>query len=259
MSKVILKWNPAISSYTMKDFVNDMSQVDDEYGEFNWSVWDYNAVKEGDEFFWLKVGYGQNGIVGHGSITSDPYEGEDWSGRGRKTFYVDFMPDMMICPDAARLLDADALQAAIPDFDWRGGHSGLVLSEAQAEKLHALWREYTEANREAFEKARPCNVALKRSIEETIFNDGNVEVSVELCDENCRVVAKDSHMETSVHVWNTDHLLKAYGCSSLKMLLADFKHRYGNPHAIPALTQDLLRLHIPFSTSHSSPDEEDEE
>lgn len=152
---VILKWNPSISSYNMKHFLDDLCDLKEGFmPDFNWSIWDHAQVEEGARFFWVKVGsHGQLGIVGAGEITSDPYPGEDWSGKGREVFYADFEPEVLINPDAMPILTVAELQAAIPDFEWDKGHSGLVLSDEQAERLEECWSKFLEVNKEAFEKA----------------------------------------------------------------------------------------------------------
>lgn len=150
MSTVILKWNPSFSSYSMLHFLMDIRQSNLGVNvDFNWSVWDHEIIEDGDVFYLLKVGdYGQIGIVGRGVITSDPYPGEDWSGKGRQTFYVDFAPECLINPDVLPILDAATLSAKIPDFEWTGGHSGLVLNENQAIALDGLWKEYLAKNKQ---------------------------------------------------------------------------------------------------------------
>ena len=156
MKTVIFKWNPAFSSYSMMHYLFDIRtlNLDQHQHPFNWSVWDYEQINEGDKFFWLKVGqYGQTGIVGAGIITSEPYTGEDWSGKGRKTYYVDYLPQLLINPDALPILTADELAAAIPDFEWTGGHSGLVLTDAQAARLDALWADFLARNAADFAHA----------------------------------------------------------------------------------------------------------
>ena len=154
MKTVIFKWNPAFSSYSMMHYLYDLHHLL-EYDEFdyNWSVWDYARIHEGDRFYWVKVGmYGQTGIVGSGSIISEPYLDEDWSGKGRETFYVDFRPDVLINPDALPILTCQELEKYIPDFEWTKGHSGLVLNEEQTSCLDALWREFIQRNRLSFAK-----------------------------------------------------------------------------------------------------------
>ena len=105
MSSVVLKWNPAFSSYSMLSYLYDLYNLNkQEISSFNWSVWDYEKIHAGDRYFWVKLGYGAVGIVSAGIITSEPYEGQDWSGKGRKTFYVDFEPEVMINPDTLPIL-----------------------------------------------------------------------------------------------------------------------------------------------------------
>ena len=145
---VILKWNPAISSYNMVRFLNDISWCEP---ECDWSIFEHDKVKTGDQFFMLKVGLGTCGIVAAGTIISNPQPGEDWSGRGRKVFYADYECDIMINPETLPILESRTLTEEIPDFDWNGGHSGVVLSADQAEKLTRLFDQYLQDNTPLFE------------------------------------------------------------------------------------------------------------
>ncbi|MGN0834356.1 MAG: hypothetical protein ACI4QA_00810 [Candidatus Spyradosoma sp.] len=154
MNTVIFKWNPAISSYRIGRFIYDMEESSSgEEPDYDWSVWDYEKIVPGDRFFWLKVGYGSVGIVGCGKIVSEPFEAEDWSGKGRRTFYVNFLPDVMINPAAMPILTLSELEREIPSFDWRKGHSGMILPPEAAEKLEALWSAFLTENAELFAKA----------------------------------------------------------------------------------------------------------
>lgn len=160
MSIVILKWNPAISSYTL-------GRSDDGFiearryrnYELNWSFWEYQKVHEGDRFFMLRVGEGNTGVVMSGTVTSEPYQGEDWSGKGRKTFYADILPDFMIDSEAGPVLDTESLESAMPNFQWNGGHSGMILSDEYCEKLEWMWCEFLfKCYYEAYSDALVCNV-----------------------------------------------------------------------------------------------------
>ena len=140
---VILKWNPAVSSYNLVRFLDDIVQ---EQRGSDWSIWEHERVKTGDTFYMLKVGLGQTGIVMRGKITTDPVADEDWSGRGRLTFYCDYEAEIMINPDTFPLLGSDALRDNIPDFDWAGGHAGVVLEERSAAVLETMWGAYLRDN-----------------------------------------------------------------------------------------------------------------
>lgn len=150
---VILMWNPFISSYTMERFNEDLCSMADGWAldDFNWSVWQHEEAKEGDRFFMVKVGSGANGVVMAGTFISDPYEGEDWSGKGRTTFYMDMEVAEMIHPDRCPLLTSEELAREIPDFKWDGGHSGQILTDEQAEKLEFLWNAYLDEQEEIFQ------------------------------------------------------------------------------------------------------------
>ena len=137
---VILMWNPDISSVKLDDHRYGVEHMLTEY--FNWSVWDYQHVKCGDRFFLVRVGKGNTGIVMSGVFDSQPYEGTDWSGRGRRLFYIDMLPNAIIDPEKAPILTTAELQKAIPAFDWTGGASGRLLAQEDARKLESLWQEF---------------------------------------------------------------------------------------------------------------------
>lgn len=157
MATVILKWNPTFSSYSMFNYLYDIVNLNfDEEVDNNWSVWDYDKIDVGDRYFMVKLGAGATGIVGTGLISSEPYEAEDWSGKGRRMFYADFVPEMMLNPDALPILSTTTLASRIPGFEWDYGHSGLVLDQADGELLNKLWEAFVEEHRAEFEKKATC-------------------------------------------------------------------------------------------------------
>lgn len=150
MNTIILFWNPAISSYSLDDFQRELEEVSDSYDNMNWSVWEHEKAHAGDRFFMVRCGEGKTGICMSGYFSSKPYRGEDWSGRGRVTFYMDLEPDVMIHPDYLPILTTEKLMAEIPSFDWTGGHSGRLLDKKDAEKLENLWSEFVDNNEDIF-------------------------------------------------------------------------------------------------------------
>ena len=149
---VVLMWNPSISSYTMDRFEYDLKEMSEGWplDDFNWSVWEHDKARDGDKFVMVKVGPGTNGVVMSGVLSSEPYRGQDWSGKGRVVFYMDMEIHNMIHPDKCPLLTSEALTAEISDFDWSGGHSGRVLTEEQGCKLDELLSKYLKENDEIF-------------------------------------------------------------------------------------------------------------
>ena len=141
----IMRWNTDISNYKLSEFEDAMEDFFDEGFYYDWSIWDYQKAHIGDRFYMIRTGEGKNGVVMRGAIIGTPYPDEDWSGKGRKVFYIRMSLTNMIHPERTPLLlTTDELTEAIPDFNWKGGHSGEILSDAQADKLEKVWKDYIE-------------------------------------------------------------------------------------------------------------------
>lgn len=161
MNTFILKWNPAISSYGMDRFDEDFyfgkkEIIEDETPwDFNWSVWEYEKAHEGDRFFMLKVGDGENnGIVMSGVFCSEPYEDEDWSGKGRKTFYMDMDFDIVVDPATDKVLPTSLLTEHLPMIEWTKGHSGVLIEPEAALTLEKAWYAHLRADLSTYAKAK---------------------------------------------------------------------------------------------------------
>ncbi len=125
----------------------------------NWSVWEHEKVHCGDRFLMLRVGAGRTGIVMSGRVISEPYHDEDWSGKGRMTYYVNLLPDLFIDTDCGPRLSVADLERAFPKYVWKEGHSGMVLSDSLGTKLEWLWLDFLRANYvDAQKKNLTCNV-----------------------------------------------------------------------------------------------------
>jgi len=149
MNTIILFWNPDISSYTIERLREDLSN----YAHVgNWSVWEHDKAHKGDRFFMVRCGEGKTGICMSGRFRSEPYQDEDWSGKGREVYYMDLRADTVIDPDLLPILSTELLSKKIPSFDWSGGHSGRVLPVKEAKKLERLWKKFLEQNYAIFGK-----------------------------------------------------------------------------------------------------------
>ena len=152
MKTIILKWNPAISSVTMEDMQWSISETWDTLdSDFNWSIYDWEKAEKGDRVFMLRVGRGKVGIMASGWLSSDIYEGDDWRGTDEKRRYADILFDVMIYPQRNNILDTKTLQKEIPSVDWKGGHSGVVISDEEASKLESVWHNFLKENDDLFQ------------------------------------------------------------------------------------------------------------
>lgn len=159
----ILMWNPEISSFSSEDWKRIMARYP--FETFNWSVWEHEKVGWCDRCYMVRVGSGNTGVVMHGNFTSEPQKGEDWSGKGRDTYYCDINPWNMLDSDAQPIITTEELQKAIPSFDWTGGHSGCMLTKEEAKKLDKLWDKYCKNNSEFIEtQKRQFTFCIDKSV-----------------------------------------------------------------------------------------------
>ena len=136
----LLRWNPTISSFRLEDYRDATTQCPNGFG-FNWSVYEWEEAHQGDRFYMLRTGDEHAGLVFRGVFTSDPYPGDDWAGRGKQRYYMEMGCYDCVSPDQKPPVDIDALEKALPNIDWRRGHSGQLLSQEDVEKLDELWDE----------------------------------------------------------------------------------------------------------------------
>jgi len=134
----LLRWNPAISSFTMDAYMDAINQYPGGF-TIDWSVYEWEEAHAGDWFCMVRVGEGETGIVFVGDFISEPYEDKDWAGQpGKKRHYVDLDCWYPVNPEDGPLVSMKELQEAIPEIDWNHGHSGVLLTDEQAEKVHSL-------------------------------------------------------------------------------------------------------------------------
>lgn len=136
----ILMWNPEISSVKLEDHNSSIPEMMCEH--FNWSVWEHDKARKGDRFYLVRCGSGKTGIVMSGIFDSNPYQAGDWSGKGRKVFYMDMTLNYIVNPEQAPIITTEELLETIPSFQWSGGHSGRMLTEEQAKALEKIWHKY---------------------------------------------------------------------------------------------------------------------
>lgn len=148
----LLRWNPAISSYTMKRLDEDIEEWADGYWpqDFDWSVYEWERAKEGDKFFIVRVGEGNTGIFAAGRFTSDPYEGEDWTGKGRKTYYMSMEFEAVFHPERTDIIPTEALKRELPNIDWQRGYSGEMVDSETADRLELMWRDHIWRNKTVY-------------------------------------------------------------------------------------------------------------
>ena len=134
----LLRWNPAISSFRVKDYEYCVKESVDGTFPLNWSIYEWEEAKIGDTFYMMRVGDDKAGIVFQGKFTSNPYTGEDWAGTSKQRHYVDLFCTILSEPGEKPAISLEELQEAIPDIEWGRGHSGILLPIEIADKMDKM-------------------------------------------------------------------------------------------------------------------------
>ncbi len=148
----ILKWNPAISSYTMERLDDDMLEWAEGYwaDDFDWSVYEWQKAHKGDRFFMVRVGEGRTGVFAAGRFTSEPFKGEDWAGKGREVYYMQMEFEAVFHPERSEIISTEMLERELPHLDWQKGHSGQMLEAEDAVRLELMWRDWVGSNKSLY-------------------------------------------------------------------------------------------------------------
>lgn len=135
----ILRWNPAVSSFTEDTFLEGLDRLDrDGTALTSWSLYDWDAVRPGDWAVFARVGGedpATDGIAGICRMASPPYEAPSWRGNGTTDHYAEIDLRLLNAPAATGLLAAPELDALFPLIDWHGGHSGVPIPPDTAARL----------------------------------------------------------------------------------------------------------------------------
>ena len=101
----------------------------------------------GDRFFMVRVGEGNTGIFAAGRFTTDPAQGEDWSGKGREVYYMRMDFEAVFHPERTEIISTEELERELPNIDWHKGHSGEMVDNETADRLELMWRDHIGRNK----------------------------------------------------------------------------------------------------------------
>lgn len=153
MKTVIIKWNPLYSEVSMFDLWSDIRHLS--CGTFcgenekRWPIAHQHQVSLGDQFFIVKLGYGPQGIIGHGIISRNPLTKRKETGLEPDTYYAGVEFSTLINPATLPILTIEELQDAVPTYDWTSGICD-ILTELEASQLVKKWQQYISQNRDIF-------------------------------------------------------------------------------------------------------------
>ena len=137
MNTFILRWNPNISSYKMETHLDIISHAREmEFpNQFDWSVYEWQKVKDGDMVIMLQVGTENDGIAMIGKIKGEPQADESWKKDGSKAHYVFIDIFDAFNPETDKEFRAENFENDFDKIRWHKGHSGELIDKATAKRL----------------------------------------------------------------------------------------------------------------------------
>ncbi len=169
----LLRWNPAISSYTMAQFDKELEMwASGDWDDFDWSIFEWQKAHRGDRFFMVRVGEGNTGIFAAGRFISEPFEDEDWRNNDKTSYYGQLEFEAIFHPERADIITTDELKRELPHIDWDKGHSGESVDSQTADKLELLWRDHIGRNKHLY---------LPRAIKNEFYDSrSDIDKAIEL-------------------------------------------------------------------------------
>ena len=137
----LMRWNPAISSFTEKDYETCVANMENGMFRMDWSIYEWQEARRGDFFYMLRTGDDKAGIVFTGQFLTDPYPGDDWAGSNKRRMYVDMVCMFPADPGSEPRIPMAKLQKAFPTYEWTKGHSGALLPEDIIDEIDELWEK----------------------------------------------------------------------------------------------------------------------
>ena len=137
MNTFILRWNPNISSYKMETHLEVVShaKMGNVPQRFDWSVFEWQKVKDGDMVILLQVGTDDDGIAMIGKIKGKPEADKSWRDDGSKDHYVYIEIFDAYNPSEFKELLAENFESDFDKIKWHKGHSGELIDKATADRL----------------------------------------------------------------------------------------------------------------------------
>ena len=137
MKTFILGWNPSDAEMSDNGFLNVMKNM--EWGDISYELLNKPPVNSGDNFYILRTGTNDDGIVAKGFFLSAPYN----VFQGTHLCKVDLRPTFMVSHAHPKgIVTCERLLKAIPGLPPTEDGLCTELSPEEASSLNAIWSYY---------------------------------------------------------------------------------------------------------------------
>ena len=135
MNTIILRWNPKISSFKLKEHKDFCERINTGTLFYAWSVQEWRKVHPGDAFILLQVGTKNDGIAMIGKFISKAYLAKSWRNDGTMDHYADLQIFYACDLTKMKYFRAEYLEHSFSEINWHSGISGEKIPSKVADKL----------------------------------------------------------------------------------------------------------------------------
>ncbi|MCG2622921.1 HNH endonuclease [Arthrobacter sp. I2-34] len=142
MAAIILAWNPELWDGWQPAYPEAVDLVA-ATGAFqaHWSVGRHRNIEAGSEAWLLLQGGQGRGLIGHATVTSEPYPGPHFRRPSATANYVEVVFDVLL-PRGDEIPAAELL-ARVPGIPWKAVRgSGLAVPAGSEPALRTLWADH---------------------------------------------------------------------------------------------------------------------
>jgi len=157
MNTFLFAWNPNKWDWTDLDENIENLKMSGSVTQ-KWSCVAHRQIKPGDRAFLVRLGVEPKGIMGSGTVISEPFLSQHWSGEDKLVHRVLIEFDTLLNPTEDSLLGIDILdQGELSNQVWTPQSSGISIKPELTEELEAVWFDFinSEPSRNRFEKEKP--------------------------------------------------------------------------------------------------------
>ncbi|MEJ5167400.1 MAG: HNH endonuclease [Thermoanaerobaculia bacterium] len=177
MAYYVLLWNPKVWTSGIADAIEKFKKKG--WANYSWATGTNKSIKKGDNFFFVRVGNKDPGILGYGVFTSDVTQGGHWDEekykKGLEANYAD-IEFKVLDENEEAIIKRDELKEWFPQKKWFLGASGYSLEDSIGEEIKKI---IDQRRKSKTGKNKPSKTQEKKKIKLKIVEGKKTEVKLE--------------------------------------------------------------------------------
>ncbi len=141
----LFAWNP--DNWVWKDLEQNIEELNNT-GKLTlkWSCISHTKVRPGDRAFLVRLGIAPKGIIGSGTVISEPFLSPHWGEKNKDVPRVLIEFDILLDANNESVLPLDYIKNKIPSQNWTPQSSGISIKNEVIDALEKEWFDFLSTN-----------------------------------------------------------------------------------------------------------------